>query len=129
MSSHLDHERVVRIKYRSELNEAYKKLDEIQDKIKKEVEELEKLDEKNLLNIKQDEKEGIKTKGCTIQDILLEFKEYKHSSELDLELDLPTLNYDWYLKIKKLYPTYNISKDIVECKREDLFDCSFLLFI
>src|SRR5665648_314825 len=127
MSTYLKRTKEFEEKYKTELSNARKKLQEIEQKISNEVDQLEKIEEEEklkylLLKCKEiEELGGIKTVGITIQEAFNAFfssGNCVNQAFLHPEVSGSTFVVRWYLKIKELYPSYDIFTDVVEGKRE-----------
>lgn len=60
------------------------------------------------------------TKGLTLRDIMKETTTYYYSIDMKSSIDLMSedFNCDYYNMIKKLYPNFDVTRDIIEWKNE-----------
>jgi len=108
MDPYLKRKKEIENKYKVHLDNLKRELRKLEDEIES---ELLKIDQEKILN------ETIKFKGLSILEILHRYSEI-WINNTNLNPKSSTFVDDWYNKIKELYPSYDISKDIVECKEE-----------
>ena len=121
----------------------YKNKSEI-DNITKEIKDIQERYDKELidvtLNVVKKEEEFfysnkhyvinnlIKYESYSIEAVFYELMKTKPNNYTDLDPNSPTFNDDWYNKIKELYPSYDISKDIIECKKQTFRSDTYYTF-